>query len=255
MWDVLIANGFLTVPQSEEEWIEIANQFEAKWNFGNCIGAVDRKHVVMQAPARSGSYYFNYEKIHSNALMAVVNSNYEFILVDIGDAGRQSDGGVFGNSNMGYAMDQDLLKILKPRPLKGTIKKFPFVFLGDEAFPLKDYLIKPYPRSSLQIKERIANYRISRARRQVENVFGICATRFRVLRRPIIAKVETVTSITKAIAVLHNYLMAGTQIGYYQEYCPVGYAEGEWRNNDTETDGLVSLSTAGPTTIPVMPNK
>lgn len=245
LWDVLVDNGFLKVPQSEEEWLVIANQFEAKWNFGNCLGAIDGKHVVMQAPARSGSYYFNYKKTHSIVLMAVVNSNYEFILIDIGDSGRQSDGGVFANSNLGYAMDQNLLNIPEPRPLKGTTKKFPFVFVGDEAFPLKEYLIKPYPRSSLQVKEKIANYRISRARRQVENVFGICASRFRVLRRPIIAKVEVVTSITKAVTALHNYLMSGRQLEECDEYCPAGYAEGEWRNNDTETDGLVPLSNAG----------
>ena len=49
--------------------------------------------MIMQAPARSGSCYFNYMKTHSIVLLAVVNSNYEFILVDIGDAGRQGDYG------------------------------------------------------------------------------------------------------------------------------------------------------------------
>jgi len=241
LWDVLKGN-FLKVPQTEEEWINIANQFEAKWNFGNCIGAIDGKHVIMQAPARSGSCYFNYKKTHSIVLLAVVNSNYEFILVDIGDAGRQSDGGVFASSNLGYAMDQKLLNIPKPRPLKGTTKSFPFVFVGDEAFPLKDYLIKPYARICLHLREKVANYRISRARRLVENVFGICASRFRVLRRPIIAKVETVISITKAIIALHNYLMHGRQFGKHEDYCPAGYAEGDWRDNETETDGLAPLS-------------
>ena len=138
-------------------------------------------------------------------------------------------------------MDQKLLNIPKPRPLKGTTKKFPFVFIGDEAFPLKDYLIKPNPKSSLQLNEKIANYRISLAKRQVENVFGICASRFRVLRRPIIAKVDTITSITESVTALHNYFMSGRQFGEYEEYCPVGYAEGHWRNYNTETDGPAPL--------------
>ena len=87
-------------------------------------------------------------------------------------------------------MDQNLLNSPKPRPLKGTTKSFPFVFVGDEAFPLKDYLIKPYARTCLQLREKIANNRISRERKLVENIFGICASRFHVLRRPIIAKAE-----------------------------------------------------------------
>jgi len=150
--------------------------------------------------------------------MAIVNANYEFILVDIGEAGRQSDGGVFSHSNLGIAFEQKLLKIPKPRALPGSSKKFPFVLVGDEAFPLKDYLVKPYSRDSLQIKEKIANYRISRARRQVENVFGICASRFRIFRRPIIANVETVISVTKAVVAIHNYLMAGRRFGENQDY-------------------------------------
>ena len=95
------------------------------------------------------------------------------------------------------------------------------------------------------MKEKIANYRISRARRQVENVFGICASRFHVLRKPIIAKVEVVISITKAVTALYNYLKSGRQLEECEEHCPAGYAEGERRNNDTETDGLVPLSNAG----------
>ena len=81
--------GYLKVPTTKEEWIEIADKFEMRWNFPNCVGAINGKHIVMQAPACSGSYYYNYKKCHSIVLMAVVNANYEFILVDIGDSGRQ----------------------------------------------------------------------------------------------------------------------------------------------------------------------
>ena len=244
LWNQLLAKGFLRAPKTEEEWTEIADQFESKWNFENCLGAIDGKHVVMQAPVRSRSYYYNYKKTHSIVLLGVVNSNYEFILLDIGDAGRQSDGGVFASCHIGHAMEENKLNIPKPRPLKGTSKKFPFVFVGDEAFPLKEYMIKPYARTSIQMKEQVANYRISRARRQVENVFGICASRFRIFRRPIIANVETVTSITKAVVALHNFLMFGRTLD--SAYCPTGYEDGEWRQEeDIQTEGLQPLSSAG----------
>ena len=149
-----------------------------KWNFGNSIGAIDGKHIVMQASAKSGSQFFNYKKSHSIVLMVVVNANYEFIFVDIGDAGKQIDDGVFSQCNLGFAVDQKLLKIPEARALAGLTKEFLFVLVKGEAFPLKDYLVKPYPRDSLQIKEKIENYRIFWALRQVENVFGLCASRF-----------------------------------------------------------------------------
>ena len=199
LWEALSSQGYLKVPGSEAGWIAIADQFESRWNFGNYIGEIDGKHVVMQAPARAGSYFYNHKKTHSIVLMAAVNSNYEFISVDIGDSGRQSDGGVFAASVLGHALEEKVLNIPQPIPLRGTSKTFPFVFVGDEAFPLKEYLIKPYARSSIDPKEQVANYRISRARRQVENVFGICASRFRIFRRPIVGNVQTVVSITKAV--------------------------------------------------------
>lgn len=49
----------------------------------------------MQSPSISSSYLFNYKKRHSIVLMAVVNSKYQFTMVDIDEVGRQSDGGVF----------------------------------------------------------------------------------------------------------------------------------------------------------------
>ena len=120
----------------------MAQKFETKWNFPNCVGAIDGKHVVMQAPPRSGSTFFNYKGSNSIVLMAVVNSDYEFTLVDIGEAGRQSDGGVFANGHVGYAMNNDFLGLPAPRRLSpGSNKHFPYVFTGDEAFLLKHILL------------------------------------------------------------------------------------------------------------------
>ena len=68
--------------------------------------------------------------------------------------------------------------------------------------------MKPYPFQHLSLAERLFNYRSSRARRVIENVFGIAVSRFRVLHRPILAKPTTVISITKAVVALHNFLMS-----------------------------------------------
>ena len=44
----------------KEEWVEIADLFERKWKFGrSCMGAIDEKNVMMQAPSRPGSERWN----------------------------------------------------------------------------------------------------------------------------------------------------------------------------------------------------
>ena len=109
LWKTLIEKGYLKHPSTIEEWKAIAEDFDQYWNFPNCLGALDGKHVVMQAPARSGSMYFNYKKSFSIVLMAICNVKYQFTLVDIGDIGRQSHGSVYSSSQLGFAIENNQL--------------------------------------------------------------------------------------------------------------------------------------------------
>ena len=174
--------------------------------------------------------------------MAVCNANYEFIAVDIGDTGRNSDGGVFASSDFGIAMQQN---IPEPEERLGTGFRFPYVLIGDEAFPLKENMMKPYPREVLNIKERIFNYRLSRGRRIIENTFGILAARFRIFRRPIIAREEVVINITKAAVALHNYLMNGRKFEADRfMYCPIGFVDADSSNGNMR-NGLLRQEIQG----------
>ena len=141
-------------------------------------------------------------------LLAVCNARYEFTLVDIGQVGRQSDGGVYKNSNFGCAINQSLLDVPAPsNDMSSDGKCYPYVFVVDDTFQMKEYMLKPYPPTDRDIEKRVFGYRLSRACRIIKSSFGILAAQFRIFRRPINAQVETVCSITKAAVALHNYLM------------------------------------------------
>lgn len=158
----------------------VANGFE-KWNFPHCVGAVDGKHILIQAPSNHGLYFFNYKGSLIIVLMAVVNANYEFIYVDVGANGRVSDGGVWANSTLSRRLEDGTAGLPDDDQILGSQRTLPYVFVGDDASPLKRYLMKPYPFKNEDDEQRILSYRLSRARRTVENAFGIMANKFRIL--------------------------------------------------------------------------
>lgn len=60
---------------------------------------------MIQALANSGFGFFNYKGTYSIVLLAVCDAHYRFILVDIGDADRHSDGEVFSSSGFGRVLE------------------------------------------------------------------------------------------------------------------------------------------------------
>lgn len=170
------------------------------------MGALDGKHITIRPPVGSGSYYFNYKHSFSVVLLALVDSDYKFIYVDIGCNGRVSDGGVFRNSSLYAAMQTNALDFPSPEVLDEPDKLLPYVIVADDAFPLSENLMKPYASRNQTKEQRIFNYRLSRACRTVENAFGILANRFRVFLSPIALEPAKVEKVVLASCVLHNYL-------------------------------------------------
>jgi len=82
---------------NKDEWIDNSNTFYSKTNFPNCLGAIDGNHIRCKNPENSGSLFYNYKKYFSiiRVLMAVVDANLNFIYIDVGAYGRESDSRVF----------------------------------------------------------------------------------------------------------------------------------------------------------------
>lgn len=155
----VLGEKYLRVPTTVDEWLEIALKFEERRQFPNCLGAVDGKHLVLQPPPASGSHFFNYKKSHSVVLMAVAGPDYECLYSDVGTNGLVSDGGVWNKCSLLQSLADNTFPVPPPRPLPFGNTEMPYVFVGDDAFALRSFLMKPYPQKQLSLDRRIYNYR------------------------------------------------------------------------------------------------
>ncbi|XP_035989637.1 protein ANTAGONIST OF LIKE HETEROCHROMATIN PROTEIN 1-like [Fundulus heteroclitus] len=49
----VLRDVYLKTPSTDSEWTAIARDFEDKWQFPHCLGAIDGKHVFIQPPRNS----------------------------------------------------------------------------------------------------------------------------------------------------------------------------------------------------------
>lgn len=184
--------------------------------------------------------------------MGICDAEYRLTYIDVGVNGRHSDGGVFKNCSFAKALNQNSLNIPSPQPLPGRITPVPYVLVGDDAFAMQQHLLKPYAVRNLTGTQRVYNYRMSRARRIIENVFGIMSAVFRVLRSQILLSPEKACKITKACAALHNFLLKRNRTlyapsGTFDRLLEDGsIIEGSWRS-EAPGHSFYGLETSGST--------
>ncbi|XP_068250352.1 putative nuclease HARBI1 [Palaemon carinicauda] len=196
----------LVCPSTPDGWRSIADKFFQRRNFPHTCGALDGKHVACRCPAKSGSQYFNYKGFYSIVLMALADADYKFIWADVGGTGSASDAQIYNDCELKECAEDGTLGFPDPEPLPSDNQDVPYFFIGDDAFALRSTRMKPYNLRGLTNEQRIFNYRISRARRVVENAFGILVNRFQILLSTMQHHPSTVRLIVKACLILHNLM-------------------------------------------------
>uniref|UniRef100_A0A3Q3EDM0 DDE Tnp4 domain-containing protein n=1 Tax=Labrus bergylta TaxID=56723 RepID=A0A3Q3EDM0_9LABR len=197
----IMMENFLPRP-TQDTWKEVAKRFWEKLSFPNCPGALYIKHIVIQAhcPVANTS---TTKRPFSIVLLALVDAEYRFIYIQVGDFGRTSDSGVYVGSDMGRGLENQTLHVPQNTSLPGA------AHIGD--VPYNPDLMRPYPRQNLSHKKIFFNYRLSRARMVVENLFGILASRWRIFHRRINLQPKNEDSRVVAACILHNFLLAPTE--------------------------------------------
>ncbi len=130
---------------SPDDWKKIADDFDLFWQFPNCIGALDGKHVMYKKPPKSGTLYYNYNGLFSIILMALVDAHYRFIMIDVEAYGHNFDGIIFTYCEFGKAFLSDYLGVPYGQQLPGSFTAVPYTIVADKAFALHPNVMRPFP--------------------------------------------------------------------------------------------------------------
>ena len=233
---------YVQVPSTAHHWEQIQREFHELWNFPQCLGAIDGKHVRIKCPPQSGSKFFNYKGYFSVVLFGISDARYRFIYHEVGAPGSTGDSTIWNNSEFRRRLESGNLN--QPESVVSADGvTIPSLVVGDAAFALTPQLMKPFPERGLDDDKRIFNYRLCRARRVIENAFGIMSARFRVFAQTLQQSNHTATLITKACLALHNFFRTLND----GRYCGATFADrvdangalvlGEWRQVDANLAG------------------
>ena len=154
------------------------SRFSGQIELPSCLWSNRWQACSHLQPKQSGSIYYNYKRFFSIVILVLCDANYKAILAHVGSPGSQSDCGIYNDSPMFQGIQDETIKLPPPQPLPNHTEDTLYFFIGDDAFPLRQHMLKPFSARYLEAEQLVFNYRLSRARRIVENLFGILASRF-----------------------------------------------------------------------------
>ena len=203
--DVIVSTllrTYITFP-SGQQLDSVIETFATKWGVPQCVGTIDGCHVPIAAPLNNHSDYYNRKGFYSMILQGVVDANYRFLDICVGWAGSVHDARVFVHSPLYTQITEGRLLPNKTVTINKT--EVPLFLIGNSAYPLQTWLMKPFPHNSnLTQEQKNYNYRMCRARIVVENAYGRLKARWRRLLKRKDMHTNHIPHIIAAACIIHN---------------------------------------------------
>jgi len=143
----------IVTPTTPQEWRTVSDHMSQRWQFHHCIGALDGKHVAIRKPHNAGSYYYNYKNFHSIVLLGLIDGQYKFLWADVGANSACSDAQIWDECQLKVAIQNVSIGIPPADFLPHDDQDMPYFIIGDDAFPLRTYMMKPYARCGLDVEQ------------------------------------------------------------------------------------------------------
>lgn len=132
------------------DFLTISQQFYEKWDFSNCLGAIDGRHIARRSLHNQDRFTKTTKNLFSVVLQAVVDANYKYLFIKVGNYGSHSNAGTFQSLTLYRALTQHRIKISADKKLPDSQLTLTLVFVGDGAYPLMKHPMKPFPGQNLR---------------------------------------------------------------------------------------------------------
>ena len=197
------AGNYIKFPTNRDETARAIALFQDECKIPQALGAIDGTHIEIIAPDEPFDYFDRHHR-YSVTMQAVVGENLMFLDTAIGYPGSMHDARILRASNIftkaenGSVLKEPVISLngVTVRPL----------LLGDGAYPLLPWLLKPYPINViLNRSQRNYNKTLSSARSSVERAFGILKARWRILLKRLDNKFCNIPEVILTCCILHNF--------------------------------------------------
>ena len=201
------------MPKTQDDFMKKMLDMDEFWQFPCCWAAIDGCHIPIKCPPgglEACKEYHNFKNFYSIVLMGLVDSHYRFVWGSCGFPGNSHDAVIFRSTDLWNSIQEGFIPTIGKAVGDITV---PPLIVGDSAFPLRSWLMKPFTNAVLTPQQHYFNYRLSRARMVTEAAYGQLKGRWRVLLRKSESSRDQARITTLACMVLHNIcIMQGDAI-------------------------------------------
>ncbi|XP_011294992.2 uncharacterized protein LOC101897598 isoform X2 [Musca domestica] len=229
------------LPPNKREFKIIAKEFYANTSLPNCLGVLGAKDIRIASSHNSKTTI-------SVILLIICDANYVFTHVHVCALSNDIEGGILAQSEFGQKILDDSLDIPCNEKLPGSRTIFPYYFVADRTFPLRENVMRPFPGNNLTQGKEIFNSMLSNAQEIIENAFGILSNRWKILHTKANISPEMAEKYILATVALHNFLMIKNDNNYFTSELidhQIGDRKilGKWREEHSFLPTYTSTST------------
>lgn len=223
-----LRDQFIRFPHTHAEIEKCIGTFSHKTNLPHVLGAIDGTHVPITKPQGDSAVdYYSRKQVHTITCQAVCDGDLTFLCIDAGFPGSIHDCRMLEHSWLfSHVEDEGMLNT--PTTKIGDTEISPYL-LGDPAYPLVKWIMKPYEYGTRDQNKKKFNYELSRARSVIERAFGLLKGRFRILMKKMEHSPKTAAEIFLVCCILHNILQQNGEIESEE------YADNMLVSNERET--------------------